>query len=165
MTAQGHRLLKDARPVSVCTCCAHPALHPPLSRTAGDPISQYDGLSCVPRLSGPSPACCKSVCQSASPSTSRSVTPSVSLSVGRLVLLTQVFRAILAWCNEHQAPHEFAVLFRCIRLQHLESFEIRSLLRHELLKGVRSAQCAQCSFLVWVWTAERGGGAAGLTAA
>lgn len=41
----------------------------------------------------------------------------------------QVFRSILAWCDEHNAAAELPAMFTAsVRMQHLETFECRSLL-------------------------------------
>jgi hypothetical protein len=40
----------------------------------------------------------------------------------------QVFRSILAWCDEHNASGEFPAMFSAVRTHHLETFECRSLL-------------------------------------
>ena len=47
----------------------------------------------------------------------------------------QVFRSVLAWCEEHNAPGDFPELFAALRLHHLETFECRSLLAHPLVAG------------------------------
>ncbi len=47
----------------------------------------------------------------------------------------QVFRSVLAWCEEHSEPGAFPELFSAVRLHHLETFECRSLLAHPLVAG------------------------------
>lgn len=42
----------------------------------------------------------------------------------------QVFRSILAWCDEHEAATEFPAMFEAVRSHQLETFECRSLLVH-----------------------------------